>query len=77
FLFRGTPTRLWLDYTLEKLFGLDEPLSAATADAHYDRIAELLATDAYRPRALFKRFNIEAIATTESALDDLKWHGMI
>ena len=76
-LFRGTPTRLWFDYVLSDLFGIDEPLTAATADAHYDRIAALLATDAYRPRALFKRFNIEAIATTEGALDDLKWHRMI
>jgi glucuronate isomerase len=77
FLFRGTPTRLWFDYVLSDLFGIDEPLTAATADAHYDTIAALLATDAYRPRALFKRFNIEAIATTEGALDDLKWHRMI
>ena len=77
FLFRGTPTRLWFDYVLSDLFGIDEPLTAATADAHYDRITALLATDAYRPRALFKRFNIEAIATTEGALDDLKWHRMI
>jgi glucuronate isomerase len=77
FLFRGTPTRLWFDYVLSDLFGIGEPLTAATADAHYDTIAALLATDAYRPRALFKRFNIEAIATTEGALDDLKWHRMI
>jgi glucuronate isomerase len=77
FLFRGTPTRLWFDYVLSDLFGIDEPLTAATADAHYDTIAALLGTDAYRPRALFKRFNIEAIATTEGALDDLKWHRMI
>lgn len=76
-LFRGTPTRLWLDYTFEKLFGLTEPLTAATADAQYDAIAGLLATDAFRPRALFKRFNIEAIATTDGALDDLRWHRMI
>ncbi|MEW9836138.1 glucuronate isomerase [Mesorhizobium marinum] len=77
FLFRGTPTRLWFDYTLQNLFGLHEPLSAATADAHYDAIAAMLATDAFRPRALFKRFNIEVIATTEGALDDLKWHEAI
>lgn len=76
-LFRGTPTRLWLDYTFEKLFGIEEPLTADTADAYYDRIAELLQRDDYRPRALFKRFNIKAIATTEGALDDLKWHRMI
>jgi glucuronate isomerase len=77
FLFRGTPTRLWFDYVLSDLFGIDEPLSAATADAHYDTIASVLQNEAYLPRALFKRFNIEVIATTEGALDDLKWHKMI
>jgi glucuronate isomerase len=77
YLFRGTPTRLWFDYVLTNLFGIDEPLSAATADAHYDTIAACLATEAYRPRALFERFRIEAIATTEGALDDLRWHRAI
>jgi glucuronate isomerase len=76
-LFRGTPTRIWLNYVLSDLFGITEPLAAKTADAHYDTIAGLLQTDGYRPRALFERFNIEAIATTDGALDDLKWHAMI
>ncbi len=76
-LFRGTPTRLWLDYTFAELFGLDVPLSGSTADLYYDSIAQRLTEDAYRPRALFERFNIEAIATTEGALDDLQWHRMI
>ncbi|HEV7368080.1 glucuronate isomerase [Arenibaculum sp.] len=76
-LFRGTPTRLWFDYVLSTLFGIDDLPSAATADRHYDRIAELLRQEAYRPRALFERFNIEVIATTEGALDDLRWHAMI
>lgn len=76
-LFRGTPTRLWMDYVLSTLFGIDEPPSAATADSSYDAIAEALARPEFRPRALFERFNIEVIATTEGALDDLRWHGMI
>lgn len=76
-LFRGTPTRIWMDYVLSDLFGLSEPLTAKTADGHYDAIAGLLQTDDYRPRALFERFNIEAIATTDGALDDLKYHAMI
>src|SRR5262245_31320064 len=58
YLFRGTPTRLWFDYVLTNLFGIDEPLSAATADAHYDAISACLQTEAYRPRALFGRFRI-------------------
>lgn len=77
YLFRGTPTRLWLDYTFANLFGLNDPLTIENADSHYDTIAALLATDAFRPRALFERFNIEAISTTDSALDDLRWHAMI
>jgi len=77
YLFRGTPTRLWLDHVFEHLFGIHEPLNAATADRCYDTIATLLQRDDYRPRALFERFNIEVIATTEGALDDLQWHKMI
>ena len=76
-LFAGTPTRLWLDHSFEMLFGLTERLSARNADHHYDVIAEALQRPEFRPRALYERFNIEAIATTESAIDDLRWHTMI
>lgn len=76
-LFRGTPTRLWLDYTLENLFGITSPLTAGNADASYDAIAAQLVTDACRPRALFERFNIEVISTTDGALDQLPWHAKI
>ncbi|WP_026621966.1 glucuronate isomerase (plasmid) [Ensifer sp. WSM1721] len=77
YLFRGTPTRLWFDYTLSNLFGIDELPSAANSDRLYDRIAECLASPAYRPRALYERFNIEVISTTDSALDPLAWHAKI
>ncbi|WP_242119372.1 glucuronate isomerase [Sphingomonas lacusdianchii] len=76
-LFRGTPSRLWLDHVFGAVFGFDEALTAANADTYYDRIGELLATDAYRPRALFERFGIELIATTEGADDPLDHHRAI
>ncbi len=76
-LFRGTPTRLWLDYAFEQLFGLAERLSPTTADLYFDRISEALATPAFRPRALYERFKIAALATTDSALDDLRFHKAI
>lgn len=75
--FRGTPSRLWLDHAFETVFGFEERLSAATADAYYDQIAAALATPEFRPRALYDRFKIEVISTTDSALDDLSWHKMI
>lgn len=77
YLFRGTPTRLWLDHTFQTLFGLNVKLSANTADYYYDEIARKLAQPAFRPRALYERFNIEVIATTDSALDDLAFHDRI
>jgi glucuronate isomerase len=77
YLFRGTPTRMWLDHTFETLFDLRDPLTTANADAYYDQIASLLQKDEFRPRALFERFNLEVISTTDSALDELKWHQMI
>lgn len=76
-LFRGTPSRLWLDHVFGAVFGFEEALTAANADSYYDRIGELLATDAYRPRALFERFGIELIATTEGADDPLEHHRAI
>ena len=77
YLFRGTPTRLWLDYAFQELFGLTERLSAATADTYYDTIEARLATPQFLPRALYQRFNLEVLATTDSALDLLADHAAI
>lgn len=76
-LFRGTPSRLWIEQAFADVFGLTKRFSAETADEFYDHIADCLAKPEFRPRALFERFNIEAIATTENPLDELKWHEMI
>jgi len=51
--------------------------SAQTADAIYDQVAERLAKDAYRPRALFERFGIEVLATTDDPCDDLAAHAAL
>ena len=76
-LFRATPSEMWLNHSFEHVFGLTDPLTAETADAQYDHIEARLADDGFRPRALFDRFKIELLATTEGALDDLRWHARI
>ena len=76
-LFRGTPVRHWFDYTLQNLFGATRRLSVETADDTFDQISEALASDAFRPRALFDRFNIEVLATTDACTDDLAPHAAI
>lgn len=77
YLFRGTPTRMWLDYAFEELFGLSERLSAKNADHYYDTIDEKLSTPEFLPRALYERFRLEVLATTDSPLESLSDHQAI
>src|SRR5271157_319570 len=77
YLFRGTPTRMWLDYAFQELFGLEERLSAKTADLYYDTIYAKLHTAEFLPRALYERFNLEVLTTTDSPLDSLADHKAI
>ena len=76
-LFRGTPTAAWLDYELSHVFGVRRRLTGATATVVYDEIAEKLTSPEFRPRALFERFNIEVLATTDTATDALGSHRRI
>ena len=76
-LFRGTPSAMWLDHVFAAVFGFTERLDETTADAYFDGINAALATPAFRPRALFDRFGIEVLATTESPVDTLGHHQTI
>jgi len=76
-LFRGTPSRAWLDYELYEVFGVSARLTGATAQSVYDDLAARLREDAFRPRALFDRFGIEVLTTTDKATDDLHAHDRI
>jgi len=77
YLFRGTPTRMWLDFAFQELFGLGERLSEKTADLYFDTISAKLQTPEFLPRTLFKRFNLEVLATTDSPVDSLADHKAI
>jgi glucuronate isomerase len=76
-LFLGTPSKLWLDHTLQEVLGVEDPLRPDNADAVYDEISARLQQEDFRPRALFERFGIEFLATTEGALDRLAAHERI
>ena len=76
-LFRGTPSRIWLDWVFAEVFELAVRLEAETADLYFDTITEALQRPEFRPRALFERFDIEVIATTENPLDTLEHHRTI
>jgi len=75
--FRGTPTRTWLEHELVEVLGIDREPSEETADLLFDEIAERLADPAFRPRALFERFGIEVLATTDEPWSDLSQHAVL
>ncbi len=77
YLFRGTPTRIWLDFAFQQLFGFEQRLSEKTADLYFDTISEKLRTPEFLPRALYERFNIEVLSTTDSPTDPLNDHKAI
>ncbi|HEX2046555.1 MAG TPA: glucuronate isomerase, partial [Acidimicrobiales bacterium] len=73
-VFRGTPVRFWLEAELADIFGIAERPAPGSADRIYDQLSARLAEDAYRPRALYERFRIAALATTDDPCDDLSPH---
>lgn len=77
YLFRGTPTGMWLAHELRDVFDVDEKLSGESAQRIYDRIADCLTKPEFRPRRMFERFNIEVLATTDAAHDPLVHHKAI
>jgi glucuronate isomerase len=77
YLFRGTPTGMWLNHELYDLFGVREQLTGASATRIYEQIEEKLTTPEFRPRALYERFNIEALSTTDPATSRLEHHQTI
>jgi glucuronate isomerase len=77
YLFRGAPSALWFSHVLNEVFGVHEPLCEKTADSIYDHIDQALKRPEFTPRALFERFKIEVLCTTDSPLDDLAHHHQI
>ena len=71
------PSGVWLTEELHSLFGIKEKLNGKNARKIYDQIEAHLARPEFRPRALFERFNIEALCTTDAATDPLSHHQAI
>ncbi len=76
-LFRGTPTSLWLQDELREIFGIDTQISPANAQEIYDALSAALLQPDFQPRRLFERFQIEVLATTDPASSLLEEHQLI
>lgn len=77
YLFAGTPSGIWLNHELCELFDIQEKLNGDNADDIFDQIQAKLAKPEYLPRALFERFNLEVLTTTDNPWDTLNYHRQI
>lgn len=77
YLFRGTPSALWMRHVFHEVFGIQKEFSVESADFFFNEISSRLKLESYKPRALFERFKIAALATTDAATDDLNLHKKI
>ena len=73
-LFLGTPSRVWISETFTEIFGISEELTPDRADYFFDAIGEKLDQPEFLPLALFRKFNIEVLATTDATSDSLESH---
>ena len=77
YLFNATPTGVWLDYEFNAVFGIKEKIDADNALKIYDELSEKIRSPEFLPRTLFKKFNIEVLSTTDSAIGSLEYHRII
>jgi glucuronate isomerase len=77
YLFRGTPSSVWVRDSLRDIFGIDEKITSENAQSLYDAIDAKLHSSEFQPRELFHRFKIEVLATTDAATDTLEYHQKI
>jgi len=77
YLFRGTPTSIWLNHELSTVFGVSEKLCSDTAQDIFTQIENKLVLEEFSPRNLFDQFNIEVLCTTDAAWDRLEYHQLI
>ncbi|MEM7134477.1 MAG: glucuronate isomerase [Chloroflexota bacterium] len=77
YLFRGTPTGMWIRDELSQVFGIHEKLNSENGPAIYQMLKERLASPEFQPRQLFERFKIEVLCTTDPATSTLEHHQAI
>lgn len=70
----GNPVYLWTHLELRRIFGIEKDLNRSTAREIFDRTNELLASPEFSRRGLIRKFNVEAVCTTDDPADDLGFH---
>ncbi|ELZ39050.1 glucuronate isomerase [Halorubrum saccharovorum DSM 1137] len=72
--FAGNPTYEWVHLDLKRRFGIEKPISAATADEIWEETKAALDEPAMRQRRLLREMNVEVVSSTDDPTSDLEHH---
>ncbi|WP_226023746.1 glucuronate isomerase [Halomicrobium salinisoli] len=70
----GNPTYEWIHLDLKRRFGIEQPISAETADEIWEETKAQLDDRSMRPQALLSEMDVEVLCTTDDPTDDLEYH---
>lgn len=73
----GNPLYHWAHLELQRYFGINNPLSAKTADDIYDRANAAIKNGDFRPQSLIKNSNVKIVCTTDDPADSLEYHALL
>lgn len=69
------PLYHWTHLELKTAFGINKILNKDTAREIYDECNDKLQNDpTYTARGMMRRYNVEAVCTTDDPVDSLEWH---
>ena len=72
--FAGNPTYEWVHLDLKRRFGIDQPISAETADEIWERTAVQLEEEAMCPQSLLREMDVEVVCSTDDPTSQLEYH---
>ena len=73
----GNPLYHWTHMELQRYFGIDTPLTPASAKTIWDQCNQKLKTKEFSVRNLLRKQNVSALCTTDDPADSLEWHKKI
>jgi glucuronate isomerase len=73
----GNPLYHWTAMELRRPFGIEEPLTAATARSAFGRANELLKQDGFTALGLLAQFKVAVVCSTDDPVDSLESHARL
>ena len=73
----GSPVYHWAHLELQRYFGIETPLTEASAKTIWDETCALLQQEGFDAVSLLGKRDVKILCTTDDPADDLQWHRLL